>query len=252
MSETVLIRLVPPSLPIGFCPVTEQERATLYFQLAQAQLLVNNVSSFYNYGSTVPDINNRNFPWIRNAGDAFDDVYNFLMGYWLAVYKSAPAGPNGIRWGYEGTEASLLTFDGGENAPTTLTTGPFWEIDANYNGRSPMGPGDIPGASPSYSLGVGVVYGAGSQQLTSQQVPPHTHPLATDSAIMNPDGTVKVVRTGVGGEGLFIGGSGPATAPLSVEENEFTTTQENAPIIHPVRGLYQIKRTGRLFRRLGP
>lgn len=252
MSETVLIRLVPPTFPIGACPATIQEEWNLGFALAQAQLLVNSATSFFNHGSTVPDINNRGFPWIRNAGDDFDDVYFFAMGYWLTALKSAPAGPNGVRWGYEDTEASLLTFDGGENAPVTILTGPFWEIDHNYDGRSPMGPGVIDNANPAKTLSVGEAYGTGAQLQDSQQVPPHTHPLASDATIQNADGSIKVVNSGVGGPGLLIGGTGPATTPLSVQQNAFLTTQQSTPIIHPVRGLYQIKRTIRMYRRLGP
>jgi hypothetical protein len=218
----------------------------------QAQLLSSGTTAFFNYGATVPAVNNRGFPWIRNAGDAFDDTYNFLMGYWLAVYKAAPAGPNGVRWDYEDTEASLFTFEGGENAPVTLVAGPYWEIDHNYDGRSSMGPGVIDNANPAKTLSVGENYGTGSVLATSDNVPPHTHPFQrTDTNILN-GANVKTVIPGAGGAGLQIGLTGTAQDDLSIGANTFTSAQEAIPTISPVRGAYKIKRTGRMYRRLGP
>lgn len=247
-----MIRLVPPALPIGFCPASEQQRANSYFDLAQAQLLVNGAVVYYNYGPTVPDPNNRLWPWIRNAGDGLDDVYVFASGFWLSVYKSAPAGPNGIRWWYEGTEASLLTLDGGENAPPGLYTGPFWEADHNYDGRAAVGAGVIPGAVPAKTLSTGEDYGAAAHMQTAQEVGPHTHPVSSQASISH-DGVVDVVNSGAGtDDGLLIGGSGPLTNALTVGQNEYVSTQQAIPTLPPMRGGFWIMRSMRRFRRLGP
>ena len=254
MPETILIDALAGTLPEGFCPTGPgalQELYDEFFERGQFSLPVN--TKFFNYGDTEPTADFRGYPWFRTVGGEPDRWYVYVgaaMGpnKWLSLHP-IPAGPNGLRQGWVGTEDELKVFDGGEVAATTTLSGPFWEIDHDFDGRSPMGPGAISGANPAKTLSVGEDYGAGAQLQSAQQVPAHTHPLATDATITNADGSVKVVNTGAGAPGLLIGLTGPATTALSVQANAFTTTQEATPIIHPVRGRYEIKRTLRKFYR---
>lgn len=250
MAETVLIRLVPPTFPVGFCPADYNAEWKAGFELAQAQLLVNGVSPFYNYGDTVPMPENRLFPWIRTVAGAPDDVYVYASGFWLTLYKFAPAGPNGLRMWYEGSEDSILTLDGGENTTAGLLTGPFWVIDHNYDGRIPMGAGIIAGALPAKTLGVGENYGEPGHLQTSEETGPHTHPI-TSQASFSHDGVVDVVNSGAStDDGLSIGLTGDKTTPLTVGQNDYSATQVPMPIIPPVRGMYALQRTIRKFRRI--
>jgi hypothetical protein len=210
--------------------------------MGQAVAVFTDVGTIVLAQEAQPNANQRDFLWRKPSTGI---TYNWDAGTsaWISPH---PEPPNGAvrRW-FEGTLTALLTYDGGDtNAPGT-NSGPMWTQDTNYDGRSPMGPGVIPGSNPAKTLALSEDFGAGAVAGTAQNVPPHTHPLNADASIMDGD-NIKVVETGVGGRGLQIGGSGPASTDLSVQANEFTGTQEASSVLHPVRGLYCIRRTVRV------
>lgn len=45
---------------------------------------------------------------------------------------------------YEGSQASIETYDGGEAGTVTATTGPMWERVTQLDARFPIGPGTLP------------------------------------------------------------------------------------------------------------
>lgn len=243
MAETVLIKLIPPTFPAGACPANRQADWEEGVALMRAELLVKGVISFYNYGNTVPTPQNRLFPWIRTNSDGSpDDTYVYALGFWLSLYKFAPAAMNGFRIWYEGSEESVLTLDGGENATVGLTTGPFWAIDHNYDNRIPMGAGT--------TVAVGANAGEAAHMQTAEEVGPHVHPI-TSKASFSHDGVVDVVESSAStDDGLAIGLSGSLTAPLSVGANDYADKQVPMPIIPPVRGGWYLMRTMRRFRRI--
>lgn len=251
MAETVLIKLVPPTFPAGFCPPNYQAEWEAGVALMRAELSVSGVTPFYNFGNTVPTPQNRLFPWIRTNSDGSpDDTYVYALGFWLSLYKFAPAAMNGLRIWYEGSEESVLTLDGGENATVSLTTGPFWAIDHNYDGRIPMGAGVITGALPAKTLGVGENYGEASHIQAAAEVGPHVHPI-TSKASFSHDGVVDVVESSSStDDGLAIGLTGSLTTPLSVGANSYAAGQLGMPILPPIRGMYALMRTMRRFRRI--
>lgn len=249
---TTLIRATPPSLPVGFCITSAQQFASAIINGTVFTFASDIGNIAYNYGDTLPSAENRIFPWFRTVNGGYPNgwwTFQAGVGAWLQEYPY-PAGPNGLRMDWEDTEAALLIYDGGENAPASLTAGPFWEVDHAYDGRSSMGPGVILNASPAKTLAMGEDYGSGATLQSPDQVGAHDHPLAADASIVTNGQTIKVVNTGSGGPGLLIGGSGPASTDLSVLANEYTADQEQMPIVHPVRGSFKVRRSIRQYRRI--
>jgi len=44
-----------------------------------------------------------------------------------------------VRWWYVGDLANVDTLDGGESGTVSATTGPFWELDTDFAGKSIIG-----------------------------------------------------------------------------------------------------------------
>lgn len=113
----------------------------------------------------------------------------------------------------------------------------MWEVDHDFDGRSPMSPGEISGSDPTKTLAPEENYGAGSITLTLANLPPHHHEVkySTDDS----------------GEGF------PAASNGDTEDFSYNTEDtggngedpaEATPInnVHPVRGMFCIKRTARI------
>lgn len=248
--STILINALPGVVPEGFCPSgenAEQQRYELYLSLTQFSLAAG--QSFYNKGNVLPTPENRVYPWFRQVGGYPDRWYQFAGGLWLSKHP-LPTGFTALAPASITSQAMLDVWDEGEAGAVSLYTGPFWEIDADFEGRSPMGPGAIPSSNPSKTLSVSETYGEGAHSMTSQEVGPHTHPLNAESSIKDGD-NVAVVGTGGGQFGLLAynqgGFNGTRITPLSVLANTFTSGQQAMPVIHPVRGRYFIKRSARIF-----
>lgn len=242
------VTLIPPTLSSNFCTKTPQQQANELIGGTQ----VTSDSSFTNLliqaGTPTVDERTGN-AWLKLEGAELlpDKLYKFADGVWASKHPIPASSP--IRLPFFGTPAEVWSYDGGDgtdpaSSTPTAVTGAMWTEDETLRGRLLMGAGDIPGSSPTKNLAVAESYGSGSVTQTAQQVAPHTHPLDADSSIL--DGNeVKVVNTGTGGAGLLIGDTGPSSQNLSVEVNEFTSTQEAMPIVPPVVGIRWIKRTNR-------
>lgn len=251
---TTLIRWTPPSFPPGYC-FTDWNRLFLDANALGSFTLNTDVgNSFFNFGDTVPDADNRIFPWLRTVGGYPDDWYVFVGGAWYSEYKRAPAegvGGFGIRVAYTGTESSLLTFDGGEATPIGVGSGPFWEVDHAFDGRVPVGPGSLPSGA---SVALGSSSGDDVITIGSANVPPHVHAITigdsggSNSDVIEPDqaGSFRVA----GGNSLqyrsfwsstFVGftrSAGTASTPTPLDN------------MQPYVGAFWIKRTARVYKRV--
>lgn len=237
-------RLTTPVLAQNCWPALPQTLLNEIFSKTRGELedLTGIIAS-----SSTPDPADQDKGWIKLDGSGNPTgLFKYANGYWLWPHPVTPY-PSGFRQIWLGNPADIPTLDGGTAGITTLYTGPFWEIDTAFAGRSPMGVGDIPDANPAHAISSGDEYGEGSHLQLADEVGLHDHPLASESTIENTDGSIKVVNSGSGGAGLLIGASGPSTDPLSVEGNEYTATQERMNVIHPVLGAYFLKRTIRQF-----
>lgn len=240
MPLTVLIKALPGTLPSACYtgPNWAQDLNNDIINGATFQLLTTPTASFYNFGDSTPLPDNRQWPWLRTVAGAPDDWYVYAKGAWLSLYKAVPAGPNGIRWEWEDTEANLVTFDGGEAGVATEISGPFWEVDHNYDGRSSMGPGAIPTSNPAKTLALGEAFGEGAHALTVAELAAHHH-------------DIDIPQENVAGENPAFGNILAATASqFTTKTTKDTGSGDAHNTVHPVRGAFKIKRTIRAFRRI--
>jgi hypothetical protein len=233
----MLLPILPGTLPPGVCYANEQDRLLAFAENMEA-ILAGGLA-YYNYGSDTPSVENQGFPWFRTT----DGRWYFFSGSW----KSPVNYSTYERRLFVGSTTDLLTYDGGAAGTVTATTGPMWEVDTDFAGRSPMAPGDIPSANPAKTLAVGENYGEGAHTMTEEELAPHDHAPRDGFAayagfvdVGQPssyeiDGGSEIERMGATGEG---GGEDDGSGNLVAQP---------MPVIHPVRGCYIIKWTGRQF-----
>lgn len=237
------LALIPPTLPEDFCEQSSQDQANILIGGTQ---ITGTADPEIIFSETEPGVDDRDKAWGLLAPGGINTGFIFTYsGDWLLLHEYDASGD--VRMIWTGTLADISLFDGGTAAALTDRTGPMWERDTDFNGRSPMGVGAIPTSNPAKSLGEGEDYGEGAHLMTEEEVGPHDHPLAGDAAIQ--DGRrINIVNTGAGGAGLLIGLTGPPATDLSVSDNTYVAGQQSMPVIHPVRGCYLIKRTSRIYR----
>jgi hypothetical protein len=246
------VQLIPPALPGGtaYCPANWQQAANDFFTYASA-ILAGNVNTF-NYGDATPSPDNRNRPWLRTIGGAPDRWYVWFDGYWVWPHEVPPSSDERRLW--VGLEADLVTYDGGESAPVTDYTGPFWEVDHDFDARFLAGPGTF---SPSgTSLAVNENKGQDQVTPTAANLPKHTHHIGVEGnlGIPDPEPTDNSGYLRVGG-GLEVDFITPGTTPkqnvaVTRPTGQDATTVSPLPTLPPVRGIFVIKRTARVYRRV--
>jgi hypothetical protein len=180
-------------------------------------------------------------------------LYEFNDGRWRSLYWP-PADPNIKMW-VEMDEAQIAALDndgGGINFVdgAKTVTGPFWEIDHNYDGRSPMGAGAIPGTTPPKTIAVGGIAGEGDHLQLPTEIVQHTHKVEFSDAA--PGGTYAHVNTGDAhpfdgtvDEPIGLDAAGLNLASMMAIASATAAVPGN--ITHPVRGGYWIKRTARVY-----
>jgi hypothetical protein len=233
---TVLINAVPGTLPSNFCPTGATALQTFYNEIiARTVFSLSPDKAFYNFGDTTPTPENRVFPWLRTISGAPDKWYVYTSGKWVWPYP-VPASTD-IRQLWVGTLANLQTYDGGSTDPATTTTGPFWEEDTDFTGRSPIHPGLIDNSGVTALVGVN--YGEGAHMMTANEVGPHTHPADPSQLVKSGSGSDAGIEYSEASEDNY--------ATLLTQTNTYAPDQTAMSLIHPVRGIYIIKRTIRVY-----
>lgn len=229
MSLDLQVRTNP--VPEGFC-FTGFGSSSWLDLIALMYVRFEGDFSLFNFGSTTPAANLRDRPWIRTNSDGTPDaLYVYAMGAWLTKHPL----PQDLVCMYEGSEASIDTFDGGEAGAVTTISGPFWEKVDEMDARSPMGPGTLPSTQV---IAVGDDFGEEKHTQTAAEVGPHTHDVQIPNNTAPPD----TVNT------LDQQGDGSAFQTVTSEENTPSATPFN--VVHPVHGIFFIRRTARLYRRI--
>jgi hypothetical protein len=143
MADTLLPKTVNPPPP-GYCP---ENYLQLFTDIANA------ISTFlpgtitpWNIGSAEPSNQFRDRPWLVTDSVTGAPVFNGVGATWSPVYgkwvKTHPfQASSGFRMLWEDALANLESLDGGSPGTVTDTTGPFWEVDANWADKFPLGVG---------------------------------------------------------------------------------------------------------------
>jgi hypothetical protein len=224
------------NLPLGtsglnadYCFTTPQRLALDIVGASYAVL--SSTGTPWNYGNATPSVNNQSYPWLRlNSDGTPDKVYVFASGLWIARHPTPP----GAVFSYEGTEASITTFDGGESAAVTPFTGPMWEKVSEMDGRSPIGPGTW---SNGMVINVGDQIGEEEHAITIPELPEHHHEIT---------GYMTAALSG-GNSGAVIN---EKPGDVITENTTDVGEGEAMELLHPVYAIFAIRRTARLFYRV--
>lgn len=263
MANLTLITLTAPSLPYNYCPSNYQQLANDIIGGTQATFNSAIGNSFFNFGPTVPALNNQVYPWLDNDGNWW--VFN--QGRWTS---KNPVAPNGFdRRIFVGTPTDLLSYDGGDGTATvTDVTGPMWMIDTAFEARFPVGVGSFAASGAVSVQGTTTTTSVVGEDKHTLTVPEtafneHTHGVAQLIAPANDDyylvnkswsglGSYPTqILQGAAGSGG--GGAGPSitTGDIGTTTSDKTGNDSQNAVGHnnlpPFYGVYFIKRTARVY-----
>lgn len=263
MANLTLITLTAPSLPYNYCPSNYQQLANDIIGGTQATFNSAIGNSFFNFGPTVPALNNQIYPWLDNDGSWW--VFN--QGRWTS---KNPVAPNGFdRRIFVGTPTDLLSYDGGDGTATaTDVTGPMWMIDTLFEARFPVGVGSFAASGAVSVQGTTTTTSVVGEDKHTLTVPEtafneHTHGVAQLIAPANDDyylvnkswsglGSYPTqILQGAAGSGG--GGAGPSitTGDIGTTTSDKTGNDSQNAVGHnnlpPFYGVYFIKRTARVY-----
>lgn len=242
--------LLPPQLAAGYCyPSDPQVLANDFFSLAQVvSSTTTTIGMFYNFGHTIPLPEFNPYPWLKRDGMDGPPVrwFIFFNGQWVWPHEVAAEDQERRFW--VGTEAELILKDRpGESAldPITDTTGAFWEVDHDFDGRFPIGPGTIPTSSPAAVVAVGGTSddqgnsGEYEHTLTIPEMPAHSHLPPEDQPATDIDRDAGNLGIGLDSANTF-----PNADTTWTRETGGDEPHNNMP---PYRGAFMIKRTARVY-----
>jgi len=226
MANLTLINLVPPSLPVNYCPTNYQTLANDIISGTQAVFNSTIGNSFFNFGASFPAINNRVYPWLDDQGL----WWIFTQGFWIRKNTVEAAGQE--RRMFVGSTIDLGLYDGGDGAVTvTSVTGPMWEIDAAFAARFPVGEDQHKLTTPELAVhthDIAIqVFGHGGEDGTRDSADGGTYsnPVTNNTTVF----PAATLDTSLDAEAVSVGGD---------------IAHNNLP---PFYGVYFIKRTARVY-----
>lgn len=235
MPNLTLITLTAPSLPVNYCPTNYQQLANDIIGGTQATFNSAIGNSFFNFGSTVPALNNQIYPWLDENGL----WWVFGNGYWTRINPVPASGSE--RRIYVGNTTDLQTYDGGNTNTPSNWSGPMWEVDTAFDARFPVGVGTFAASgvvSVNGTTTSTAVAGEDKHTLVVGEVPSHTHQIL--------DQYINLVQRGSADSGVF-----SATNRSEGTANLLPTTSSGGGAAHnnlpPFYGVYFIKRTTRVY-----
>ena len=235
MPNLTIITLTAPSLPVNYCPTNYQQLANDIIGGTQATFNSAIGNSFFNFGPTVPTLNNQIYPWLDENGF----WWVFSNGYWTRRNPVAAGGSE--RRIYVGTTSDLQTYDGGNTNTASDWSGPMWEVDTAFEARFPVGVGTFAASgvvSVNGTTTSTAVAGEDKHTLVVGEVPSHTHQIL--------DQYINLVQRGTADSGVF-----SATNRSEGTANLLPTTSSGGGAAHnnlpPFYGVYFIKRSSRVY-----
>lgn len=185
-------------------------------------------------GDSSPPTSDQDKLWIKTSSGAPIGQFIFFNAKWVWPH-AAPAGGSERRM-WVGTIADLITYDGGDVNALGPASGAMWEVDANFDNRIPIGAG----ATAALNTNAG----ATTYTLIGTDIPAHTHTIGVDGTGNATDGLVGELRAAATNVDFL-----PATPAnsLGVTRPNQTAAATAFSILNPVRGLYLIKRSSRVY-----
>ena len=175
---------------------------------------------------------------MRFAQDWKDGGWNYSNNHscWIKPHP-IPPGPDGKRLLFVGDPADVNTLDGGASAAVTDTTGPFWEIDHDFDARFPVGAGTFASGAQVTAVGGNMTGGEEKHTLTEDELP-EINPTSKAAAQVDidQDGTRTIPGVGDG-----------FNTEMSFNPLGGGEAHNNLP---PYKGVYFIKRTARIYYKL--
>lgn len=178
---SLVLPVIPTSLPQGFCPADYQEMLNSFDAHSSVTVPDGSLGGM-NVSASQPTDKTR--PWFQlDVSGRPVRIYWFAQGAWLSQH---PMVPGTTIWWFD-TIPVFTTFDGGDSLtpnPTALT-GPMWQVAKLSNGTAiaaqfPIVAGTLPSGTV---LAVGDTGGEEEVTLTSEQAGPGA--LLVNSAYMN-------------------------------------------------------------------
>src|SRR3990167_6645500 len=235
-----------PAVPEGFCNSLNDANwvQTLINLVAQGVAKMEGSGfSVVMKQATAPSANDRDNLWYdTDVGRMYH--WDVASGAWIAPHPEE-AGGDARRW-WTGTLTDLITYDVGSAGAVAASSGPMWEEDTDFQGRSPMGPGAIPTSDPAKVLTIGENYGEGAHTLTLAQLPSTVTITAPTNQlfVMSPTGNGITQEAGADWNPSY--SFNPLQPTLESSLDSTLGSYQAHQTVHPVRGIYCLKRTARL------
>ena len=249
MADTLLV-IIPATLPEGYCwPSNPDDFQKTILSLARVKLPATSgggvVISFNTPGTVDWDK-----LWVRTdtSGNIIRNYTHGGYGVWVSPHPEPPGSNKRYLW--VGLETELKTFDEGVDEPVTAVTGPFWEVDHQFDGRYPIMPGVVDDA---LTVAVKNTGGDSAVKLTTNQIAAHKHLSPTRFRAANLD----VAYTDFQGTVPFTASNGK----VEIDNNSYSDFLhaytdlnplpadgvEAHPNLPPYYGVFAIRRTARQY-----
>jgi hypothetical protein len=243
MPNLTLFTLTAPSLPTNYCPLSYQNLANDIIEGTQVTFNSTIGNSFFNFGPSIPAINNRIYPWLDENGQ----WWIFSQGVWL--YKNTVVAGGYDRRIFVGTTTDLLSYDGGDGTAVAGDTfGPMWMVDTSFDARFPVGAGTFAASGAVAVNGTATatsIVGEDKHTLNASEIPTHNHNVRVETAngvtVSNLMCTDFAEKPAGNGNNDF-----SFQAGIHVVADNFGggLSHNNLP---PFYGVYFIKRTSRIY-----
>lgn len=187
--------------------------------------------------SSEPPADQRDKAWFHTG---VQKLYWYYNGNWVRKYEvPANSQMEGI---WSDTPDNLALYMGGNAGAVGDMTGPFWEVDHDFDGRTLLGPGQLPD-NASITIALDDAGGESRHSLTSDEMPPHTHKF-----------TVIAQNSSGGGSGALTGGENNNPNDGQYSGTTESTGGTGSPVavsphntLPPYRSRYVVKRTARVY-----
>lgn len=232
------LKLRAGTLPTNCYPANPQDLYAMEFALGA--VVAGDLKGVI-ISNTPPGVNDQDKGWVKTSGGVptWPPIYVFSGGSWIAPHQFPQNSDIELLW--KGTEASLVTFDGGDANPIGDASGAMWVVDHVCDGRAPMAPGVVPGKTIApLNINVGDLMGSAEIKQLANQVAGHIHNI-TGKDILTFPGSAPAKGTSAGNSFSHVDvipTDSNIVAPATVQPMEIMT---------PVIGRFIIKRSARKY-----